>query len=57
MTLTNILLFLILVTLTTYLFMPWKGKTFLKEKPLKIMKQYIFQTTKMSYSRLIQELA
>ena len=43
MTLTNILLFLILVTLTTYLFMPWKGKTFLKEKPLKIMKQYILQ--------------
>ncbi len=44
MTLTNILLFLILVTLTTYLFMPWKGETFLKEKPLKIMRQYIFWT-------------
>ena len=25
MTLTNLLLFLILVTLTTYTFMPWKG--------------------------------
>ncbi|OUX54516.1 MAG: hypothetical protein CBE47_00260 [Pelagibacteraceae bacterium TMED287] len=44
MTLTNVLLFLILVTLTTYIFMPWKGENFQKESPIKILTQYIFWT-------------
>tara|TARA_B110000967_G_C18643985_1_gene439933 strand:+ start:174 stop:353 length:180 start_codon:yes stop_codon:yes gene_type:complete len=42
MNLTNFLLFLILVTLATYTFMPWKGIN--KGSKLSIFLQFIFWT-------------
>ena len=43
MTLTNFLLFLILVTLATYAFMPWKGldKGSLKVSTVKMVSQWL----------------